>query len=371
MKKYFISTLLVLFAVCSVKAQQDTIKVHLDGTASLESLMEGVWEQNAKCLRLTGTPTEEDISYLHEVLVLCESRFNTYDFKSLEIKRIPKNFFLGIDDYPVIILPKYLEYIEGADYGGMRIEFVLTGKFPEISHSFSFSSSFMRVSDDNPFCKGFIYYEVTSDEIHYVVYNIYSINEDILYLSTIDKRNGRFSNVLCPIVINEGTTIIHERAINSCFDAMIILPESLDSIGIYAIASPHITCHAKTPPKLGKGALEHLSVLYVPEESFNHYINSPGWDYAEFTNGIQTGRVNISESTYIKIDCKRVAASYIITSYIPMKNISIYTLSGMLLKNNTMDVKEYKINLQSFPKSPLLLRVELENGDCETIKIIP
>ena len=64
MKKYFISTLLVLFAVCSVKAQQDTIKIHVDGTTSLESLMEGVWEQGGECLRLTGTPTEGDISYL-------------------------------------------------------------------------------------------------------------------------------------------------------------------------------------------------------------------------------------------------------------------------------------------------------------------
>ena len=45
MKKFFISTLLVLFAVCSVKAQQDTIKVHLDGTTSLESLMKGVWNR--------------------------------------------------------------------------------------------------------------------------------------------------------------------------------------------------------------------------------------------------------------------------------------------------------------------------------------
>ena len=64
MKKIFITTILVLCAICGMKAQSDTVTVHVDGTVSLESLMEGVWEQGGECLRLTGTPTEGDISYL-------------------------------------------------------------------------------------------------------------------------------------------------------------------------------------------------------------------------------------------------------------------------------------------------------------------
>ena len=59
MKKYFISTLLVLFAVCSVKAQQDTIKIHVDGT-SLESLLEYYDKGSISYLIITGKLSEDD-----------------------------------------------------------------------------------------------------------------------------------------------------------------------------------------------------------------------------------------------------------------------------------------------------------------------
>jgi hypothetical protein len=127
MKKLFISTILVLFAVCSVKAQQDTIKIHVDGTASLESLMEGVWEQNAKCLRLTGTPTEEDISYLKGKFA--SGRFNIYDLRHFELKRIPDRFFVGLKQC-TIILPECLEYIGRYAFNSYGLTVILTGRFP-------------------------------------------------------------------------------------------------------------------------------------------------------------------------------------------------------------------------------------------------
>ena len=370
MRRIFITTILVLCAICGMRAQSDTVTVHVDGTTSLESLMEGVWEQGGECLRLTGTPTEEDISYLHEILISEEKQFTTFDFKELELRRIPKKFFLGIKGFPIIILPKCLEYIEDGDWGVVEAEFVLTGKFLN-KFRYYFSASYMRVSRDNKYCKEFEYHEVSTEGDAYSRYSIYSMDEKIFYLSTIDSKGAYIDNhEMAPVVIREGTEIINGYALYH-YDGITILPESLDSIGDWAFWNGYITCNAISPPKLGYSALGYMYELYVPEESFDDYMNTPLWNTADFTNGIQTGRVNISESTYIKIDCKRVAASYIITSYIPMKNISIYTLEGMLLKNDIMDVKEYKINLQSFPKSPLLLYVELENGECETIKIIP
>ncbi|MBR0361736.1 MAG: hypothetical protein IIX35_05190, partial [Paraprevotella sp.] len=81
MKKYFISTLLVLFAVCSVKAQQDTIKIHVDGT-SLESLLEHYDKDSISYLSITGKLSGDDYAYIRGSLL---QKLDVLDLKYAEI----------------------------------------------------------------------------------------------------------------------------------------------------------------------------------------------------------------------------------------------------------------------------------------------
>ena len=188
MKKLFISTILVLFAVCSVKAQQDTIKVHLDGTASLESLMEGVWSKGGEWLRLTGTPTEEDIDYLHRQLDVVGPNFWNYDLRHFELKRIPDRFFAGVEYLSTIILPECLEYIGQEVFDNFGLTVVLTGPFPETHHlSFHVKNSsdelfnVLLASEDNPYCKNFGRHNINYNYMDVELESIYSVDEKTLY----------------------------------------------------------------------------------------------------------------------------------------------------------------------------------------------
>ena len=54
MRRILITMILVLCAICGMKAQSDTVTVHVDGTTSLESLMEDSDGDSIRYLSITG-----------------------------------------------------------------------------------------------------------------------------------------------------------------------------------------------------------------------------------------------------------------------------------------------------------------------------
>ena len=389
MKKYFISTLLVLFAVCSVKAQQDTIKIHVDGTASLESLMEGVWEQGGECLRLTGTPTEEDISYLKGKFA--NGRFNIYDLRHFELKRIPDRFF-QYSNYVTIILPECLEYIGKKVFNAYWLTIILTGHFPEIEEeTFEVDDDYidyckineLRVSKDNPYLKEDKPYFETYD--NGPLCSIYSKDGTYFYFHPMSffKRElfeyNEFPNYSNDVEILEGTKYIAGAKFREVRTINIILPSTIESIGDCAFIRTDfetLYCNAINPPSLGKNIFKYdwLWDLYVPEGAEEDYLNHRDWSDVEifYLNGKKIITVSNRSAIDKKIlEIARTKDTYLIRSRDTMSEIIIYDLRGNLILQERIDNNRYFLKKSNLPKSPLLLRVELENGECETIKIIP
>ena len=384
MKKLFISTLLVLFAVCSVKAQQDTIKIHVDGTASLESLMEGVWEQNAKCLRLTGTPTEEDVSYLKGKFA--SGCFNIYDLRHFELKRIPDRFFVGLKQC-TIILPECLEYIGGYAFNSYGLTVILTGKFPITTaksffydynkETYSFFNKLIA-SEDNPYCKNYGTYEINYNGEKLYLESIYSLDESTLYYLPHSFLRDTYG----VIEIIDGTKEIRGHGL-LVLDVLkeVILPESIETIKMDIIRDfgfffYTVICNAKNPPTI-IGQQFEIDELYVPEESYDLYydlffVNPHSFQIIYYCNGQQWCHLGIDKNK-VNTTCKvrRLNGSYIISSERTILKLTIYNLQGQLVLQEKIGRKTYSLNSTALPKSPLLLRVELENGECETIKIIP
>ena len=62
---------------------------------------------------------------------------------------------------------------------------------------------------------------------------------------------------------------------------------------------------------------------------------------------------------------------YIINTDNIMLRLILYDITGQLILQETVNDKSHSLNTSALPQCPILLRVELENGECETIKIIP
>ena len=277
MRRIFITTILVLCAICGMKAQSDTVTVHVDGTASLESLMEGVWEQNAKCLRLTGTPTEEDVSYLKGKFA--SGCFNIYDLRHFELKRIPDRFFVGLKQC-TIILPECLEYIGGYAFNSYGLTVILTGKFPITTaksffydynkETYSFFNKLIA-SEDNPYCKNYGTYEINYNGMKLYLESIYSLDEKVLYYLPHSFFTEFFEN----IEIINGTKEIRGHGIPSV--ERLLLPESIETIKMDLANAEFVVgliykviCNAKRPPENNNIGFE-ICDLYVPEESYDLY----------------------------------------------------------------------------------------------------
>ena len=54
-----------------------------------------------------------------------------------------------------------------------------------------------------------------------------------------------------------------------------------------------------------------------------------------------------------------------------LSKLSVYNIQGGLILQESIGGKTYSLKSSSLPKIPLLLRVELENGHSETVKILP
>ena len=375
MKKLFISTILVLFAVCSVKAQQDTIKIHVDGTASLESLMEGVWEQGGEWLRLTGTPTEEDIDYLHRQLDVVGPNFWNYDLRHFELKRIPDRFFAGVEYLSTIILPECLEYIGQEVFDNFGLTVVLTGPFPETHHlSFHVKNSsdelfnVLLASEDNPYCKNFGRHNINYNYMDVELESIYSVDEKTLYFlphSFLDEWFVTDINVEVP----DGTKEIKGYGIDHPCQHIqkLILPESVESIKFGSLVIDEVTCNAINPPT-NTGYRTEILELYVPSESFDMYAKNK-WAYLHYLNGKRLSSVDDKKVDELKIKFENDL--YIINTDNIMLRLILYDITGQLIHQEKINDKRHSFNTSALPQCPILLRVELENGKCETIKIIP
>ena len=384
MRRIFITTILVLCAICGMKAQSDTVTVHVDGTTSLESLMEGVWEQGGECLRLTGTPTEEDISYLKGKFA--SGRFNIYDLRHFELKRIPDRFFVGLKQC-TIILPECLEYIGEYAFNSYGLTVILTGRFPSTEYySFfydynektSYFFNKLIASEDNPYCKNYGTYEINYNGMKLYLESIYSLDESTLYY----LPHSFIRDTYGVIEIIDGTKEIRGHGFLVLdFLEEVILPVSIetikmDIIGDFAFFFYSVICNAKNPPTI-IGQKFEIVELYVPEESYDLYydlffVNRHSSQTIYYCNGQQWCHLGIDENK-VNTTCKvrRLNGSYIISSERTILKLTIYNLQGQLVLQEKIGRKSYSLNSTALPKSPLLLRVELENGDCEIIKIIP
>lgn len=386
MRKIFITTILVLCSFCGMKAQSDTVTVHVDGTTSLESLMEGVWEQGGECLRLTGTPTEEDISYLKENFAI--GRFEIYDLRYFELKRIPDSFFVGLKQC-TIILPECLEYIGEFVFNSYGLTVILTGHFPSTEkHSFfydynnynnetHFFYNKLIASEDNPYCKNFGTYEINYYGKKLYLEAIYSLDESILYY----LPHSFLTDIYGVIKIIDGTKEIRGHGImkqGGC--EKVILPESIETIKMDIrdndFFSYSVICNAKIPPII-IGQHFEIYELYVPEESYDlyydlYFVNRHSFQTIYYCNDNEWCHLGIDEnkvSTTCKVRC--LNGFYVISSEINISNLSVYNIQGGLILQEQIGRKNYSLNSITLPKSPLVFLVELVNGECETIKIIP
>ena len=389
MRRILITTILVLCAICGMRAQSDTVTVHVDGTTSLESLMEGVWEQGGECLRLTGTPTEEDISYLKGKFAI--GRFNIYDLRHFEFKRIPDSFF-EYSFYVTIILPECLEYIGKSAFDSVGLTIVLTGDFPKIEEETfdvididDYCLNELRVSKDNPYLKeDKPYYETFNENENMgCLKSIYSKDGTIFYFYHMSFAHKDFRYIFPEnnetVEILEGTKYISGAKFRKVATKNIILPSTIDSIGDNAFSETDfetLYCNAINPPSLGKNVFDDdwLWDLYVPEGAEEDYLNHRDWNDVEifYLNGKNIIKVSNRSTIEKKIlEITRTKDTYLIRSRDTMSEIIIYDLRGNLILQERIDNNRYFFKKSNLPKSPLLLRVELENGECETIKIIP
>ena len=384
MRKIFITTILVLCAICGMKAQSDTVTVHVDGTVSLESLMEGVWSQAGECLRLTGTPTEEDISYLKGNFA--NGRFNIYDLRHFELKRIPESFFVGLKQC-TIILPECLEYIGGYAFNSYGLTVILTGRFPSTEscsffydynkETYSFFNKLIA-SEDNPYCKNYGTYEIIYNRKKLYLESIYSLDESTLYYLPHSFLRDTYG----VIEIIDGTKEIrgHGFQVINGIDE-VILPESIETIKMdiirnNAFFSYSVICNAKNPPTI-IGQQFEIVTLYVPEESYDLYyelffVNRHSGQTIYNCNGQEWCHLGIDENK-VNTTCKvrRLNGSYIISSEMNLSKLSVYNIQGGLILQESIGGKTYSLNSTALPKFPLLLHVELENGHSETVKILP
>ena len=382
MRKIFITTILVLCAICGMRAQSDTVTVHVDGTASLESLMEGVWEHGGECLRLTGTPTEEDISYLKGKFA--SGRFNIYDLRHFELKRIPDSFFVGLKQC-TIILPECLEYIGKYAFNSYGLTVILTGRFPS-TESYSFFYDYNKetysffnkliASEDNPYCKNYGTYEINYNGMKLYLESIYSLDESTLYYLPHSFLRDTYG----VIEIIDGTKEIRGHGLHVIDGSEeVILPESIETIkmdlanaeGVVGLIYK-VICNAKRPPENNNIGFE-IYDLYVPEESYDLYCaNQYALGIVHYCNDVLWNPLlGVNNTIVSKLKVKCLNGSYIISSERTILKLTIYNLQGQLVLHEKIGGKSYSLNSTALPKSPLLLRVELENGDCETIKIIP
>ncbi|MBO5881480.1 MAG: hypothetical protein J6Q57_07650, partial [Paraprevotella sp.] len=285
MRRILITTILVLCAICGMRAQSDTVTVHVDGT-SLESLLEDYDKGSISYLSITGKLSEDDYAFIRNNIL---KSLDVLDLKYAEIDSLPKNAFNCTLEYTsseyipktLIILPEMLEYVSDNAIAlksnrWKSLTFVITGQYPDFAE-YDWRNSYpeikLRVSDNNLSCK-----EVEMVDENYpdtpISYRcICSTDTTVLYYQDIENCIGD---------VMEGVRIISSNAFENSriIETTTFLPSTLDSIGDRAFYNIHIdvstcckqdifqlVCKSINPPKLGKE-------VFKSDDKFTSYDES-------------------------------------------------------------------------------------------------
>ncbi|MBO5880293.1 MAG: hypothetical protein J6Q57_01400 [Paraprevotella sp.] len=394
MKKLFISTILVLFAVCSVKAQQDTIKIHVDGT-SLESLLEDYDKGSISYLSITGKLSEDDYAYFRGSLL---QKLDVLDLKYAEIDSLPDNVFYSSQKTTIsqIILPRNLKYVgdKGFVYP-LNASYVITGQFPQLGNNMYYEPNGrigianLKISKDNIYCKEVEMLHKFYDGELINIRCICSSDTTILYYQ--DVRGG-IPNVM------EGVRIISSNVFENRMVGegdVTYLPSTLDSIGDRAFyninmiistccgpGKSHLACKAVNPPKLGKEVfkIEHSgyytlhAYLYVPDESVELYKEADGWKnfveirplgrYDPIKGGIKENikSPNAIEIKYNEVDCTLQLSK-------PASRMMVYDVDGTQVLNNKITSQTIRLNKSLLGKPYSLAVIAFTDGTTEVVKL--
>ena len=397
MRRIFITTILVLCAICGMRAQSDTVTVHVDGTTSLESLMEDFDECSIRYLSITGNLSEDDYAYIRNNIL---KSLNVLDLKNAEIDSLPKNAFNCTLEYTrseympktQIILPDILEYVSNNAIALKKNRwepstFVITGQYPKFADydwRNSYPEIILRVSENNLYCKEVEmiheYYEWEPMNVRFIC----SSDTTILYCQDYCSIYG----------VVEGVRIIS----SSAFENRIIgegqvtyLPSTLDSIGNRAFYNvdmivstccgpgiSHLVCMAVNPPKLGEevfGERYTGSVyLYVPDESIDLYKNTEGWkNFLEIRPMSRyypiKGDIKENAKRPSTVEVKYNEDGCVLQLSKPSSRIMVYDVDGTQILNKKITSQAIQLNKSLLNKPYSLAVIAFTDGTTEVVKL--
>ena len=372
----------ILFCIpCCLYGQDDDnthVTVHV-GEQRLSDLLTDEQRSSVTHLTVTGTLEKDDYAFLRSYVL---GHLDELNLRDTDIDTIPEGALIEMKDFSRIILPFNIKHIEddavAFEYWNGKIE--VPGRFPTRGE---LDYPYFTISDNNPYCEKY-----TEDGR----VDIYSANGDTLfYLSTMFEYRDE-------IRVKAGTKVINSTALRNVefFPQMnLVLPNSLDSIGDYAlnIRSLAITgvnkrdypngnqgsyyagslfCEAPIPPKLGRNVFNIDIVnwnLYVPESSLDLYRNTEGWN--SFANIRSIEWLLQNESSVRNVRCSYTETSCVLTFSRPVRCLYIYNLQGMLLKSIDVNSTCATIDKTLLSLPYALVRVQYGNGDVETLKLKP
>ena len=419
MRRILITTILVLCAICGMKAQSDTVTVHVDGTVSLESLMADYDKDSVSYLSITGKLSEDDYAFIRGGLL---QELDVLDLKYAEIDSLPKNAFnctLQCETYKEgrvyitvpknirIILPKTLEYV--FDYAlALKIEcsrpiFEITGKYPNLGkNAYSDGISYeiydpivIKVSKDNIYCQEF----VMSDEL--ITEGYFWGEVECSWICSPDTSVLYYQNYNYTIVnIPEGIRILFSNIFKNRYikEQTLVLPSTLDSIGDRAFRNicisfnmghirpqSYLICKAVCPPKLGEEVFvpntgfiyeEYAcnTTLYVPDESVDLYKETDGWKFFREIEPISMyyytppessemiKGANAVEIKYNEVDCTLQLSK-------PASRMMVYDVDGTQVLNNKITSQTIRLKKSLLGKPYSLAVIAFTDGTTEVVKL--
>ena len=416
MRRIFITTILVLCAICGMRAQSDTVTVHVDGATSLESLIADCDEDSIRYLSITGKLSEDDYAFIRGKLL---QDLDVLDLEYAAIDSLPRSAFnctLQCETYKEgrvyitvpknirIILPKTLEYI--SDFAlALKIEcsvpiFEITGKYPKLRNNVYSDDTFftpcvIEVSKDNIYCQEIILSHDRVTEEGFFGEETYSCicSPDTSFLYYQNYRYG-IAN------IPEGVRIISSNIFQYRIipEQTVFLPSTLDSIGDNAFRNisinfnmghiqiySYLICKAVCPPKLGEEVFVPNSgwkyeeyacntTLYVPDESVELYKNTEGWNSFQEIEPISlyyyTPPENIETIKGINsVEVKYNEDGCVLQLSKPSSRVMVYDVDGTQIFNKKITSQAIQLNKSLLNKPYSLAVIAFTDGTTEVVKL--
>lgn len=371
----------ILFCIpCYLYGQDDDthVTVHV-GEQRLSDLLTDEQRSSVTHLTVTGTLEKDDYAFLRANVL---EHLDELNLRDTDIDTIQEMALENMKEYSRIVLPFNIKHLEdNATFLSFWGVFEVSGRFP--TRGDFYEIPYFTISSDNPYCEKY----VEDGRV-----DIYSANGDTLfYLSTMFEYRDE-------IRVKAGTKVINSTALRNVEflpQMNLVLPNSLDSIGDYAlnIRSLAITgvnkrdypngnrgsyyagslfCEALVPPKLGHNVF-NIDImcwnLYVPESSLDLYRNTDGWN--SFANIRSIEWLLQRESSVRNVKSLTTESACTLTFSQPVRCLYIYNLQGMLLKSIDVNSTCATIDKTLLSLPYALVRVQYGNGDVETLKLKP